>query len=170
MRRFLLAAVIAGLIGPIGAGAQQRPPAPVDTAARVRITLASSFRQSPFTTRAQRIQGTLRAIAPDTLYLELPNVTGTLAIPRAQVRGVERSLGVSRCASALKIGTLGAVIFGARTLIAHQDPESRRFDEPWQAVAVGAGVGFGVGAYIGSRLPRERWREVRLPENSVVGR
>jgi ElaB/YqjD/DUF883 family membrane-anchored ribosome-binding protein len=57
---------------------------------------------------------------------------------------------------------VGAVAFGARMRAAHEDPEARRYDEPWQAVAVGAGIGFVLGAYAVGRFPRERWVAARL--------
>lgn len=168
MRWFLLCTLLAGLIGESHLGAQivarPDPAAPIDAGVRIRVSVSSPYRQSPFASRAQRLRGTVRAIASDTLYLELPNTIGLLAIPRAQIRALEVSLGEpSRWGSTLESGSVGAVIFMLRMLAAHQDRETRRFDEAWQAMAAGAGIGFSMGAYFGWRRPYERWRPARLP-------
>jgi hypothetical protein len=167
--RVLFSVVVASLLGPADVGAQFTVPRDravdsVQPGARVRVSVASTFRQSVFSRRVERLRGTVRAVSPDTVYVELPNVAGAVAIPRASIRRVEISLGSSRRAGALQAGTIGAVILGLRMWVAHEDPRSRRFPEAWQAVAVGGAIGFGAGAWLGSRWPRERWRVARLPE------
>jgi hypothetical protein len=138
-------------------------PAPVDTGARVRVSVASDVRQTwPFASRVHRFQGVIRALTADTLYVELPNTVGGVAVPRASIRWLEVSLGRSRLARAIEVGIISAVIFGARLAAVHQDPETRRFDSAAQAFAVGAAMGFAAGAYFGSRLPSERWAPARL--------
>jgi hypothetical protein len=134
----------------------------VETGARIRVSVVSAYRQSPFDSRTERLRGTLRAFTAETLYLELPNVMGSLAIPRASIRELEMSLGTSRWRRALKAGSIGAVIFGLRMWVAHEDPKSHQFHEDWQAAAVGGALGFGAGAWYGSRWPAERWRIARL--------
>lgn len=164
------AAAVACLLGPLNGGAQFTTlrAAAVDTTvekgARIRVSVASAFRQSAFGSRVERLRGTVRAISPDTLYVELPNVVGAVAIPRASIRRVEISLGPSRRGRALQAGTICAVIFGLRMWVAHEDPRSRRFGEAWQAVAIGGAIGFSAGAWFGSRWPYERWRAARLPD------
>lgn len=163
-----LTVVLSALASATSAGAQFSAayvvPAPVDTGARVRVSVASDVRQTwPFAARVHRFQATVRAISADTLYVEVPNTVGRVAVPRASIRWLEVSLGrPSRLARAIEVGIIGAVIFGARTRAAHEDPATRRFDAAWKAVAVGAAMGFGAGAYFGARQPSERWAVARL--------
>lgn len=167
-RLLYLTVVLTGLVGATVAGAQFSAsyvvPAPVDTGARVRVSVASDVRQTwPFAARVHRFQATVRAITADTLYVEVPNTVGRVAIPRASLRWLEVSMGrPSRVARAIEVGIIGAVIFGARTRAAHEDPETRRFNAAWKAVAVGAAMGFGAGVYFGARQPSERWATARL--------
>jgi hypothetical protein len=139
-------------------------PTPVDTGARVRVSVASDVRQTwPLAARVHRFQATVRAISADTLYVDVPNTVGRVAVPRASIRWLEVSRGrTSRAARAIEVGVVGAVIFGARLRAVHEDPETRRFDRAWKAVAVGAAMGFAAGAYFGARLPSERWAPARL--------
>ncbi|MFN2566438.1 MAG: hypothetical protein ABR499_15690 [Gemmatimonadaceae bacterium] len=112
----VFSAAVACLLGPVTAGAQFTTPrdaavdTTVETGARIRVSVASPFRQSPFSSRVERLRGVVRVISSDTLYVDLPNVVGAVAIPRASIRRVEISLGPSRRASALQAGTIGAVI------------------------------------------------------------
>ena len=128
---------------------------------RVRVTVSSASRSSFFDSRVERFRGTLLSSSPDTLYLALSNVDGSIAIPRTAVRRVETSLGTSRWPTAIKAGIVGAVLFGGRMWVAHEDPRTRRFPDAWQAVAVGSTAGFAAGAWLGSRHPSERWRAAR---------
>jgi hypothetical protein len=163
-----LTVVLSALVGATSAGAQFSAayvvPAPVDSGARVRVSVASGVRQTwPFAARVHRFQATVRAISADTLYVEVPNTVGRVAVSRASIRWLEVSLGrPSRLARAIEVGVVGAVIFGARMRAAHEDPTTRRFDAAWKAVAVGAAMGFGAGAYFGARQPSERWAMARL--------
>lgn len=159
---------LTGLVGPTTAHAQFSAsyvvPTPVDTGARVRVSVASEFRQTwPLAARAHRFQGMLRAVSADTLYLELPNVVGRVAVPRTSIRLLEVSTGrPSRWMRAIEWGTLGAMIFGARVVAAHQDPETRQYSSAWTAFAVGASMGFAAGAYFGGRRPSEGWAMARI--------
>ena len=138
-------------------------PAPVDTGARVRVSVASGVRQTwPFASRVHRFQAVIRGVTADTLYVEMPNTVGRVAVPRASIRWLEVSLGRSRLARAIEVGIIGAVIFGARVAAAHQDPETRQYGSAAQAFAVGAAMGFAAGAYFGGRMPSERWAPARL--------
>ena len=165
MRRLLLAALIVVFVGPTEAGAQlgARTVHMVDIGSRVRIGITEVATLSPLAPVAQRVQGTVLAIAPDTLYLQVSNTPSTVAIPRIQIQGVETSLGVSRWQSALQIGSYGAII-GALLLAADFAEPERRFGSDWYAAAVGAGAGFSGGAVIGALLPYEHWRIAWLPE------
>jgi hypothetical protein len=166
--RIALSAAVVSLLAPAQLAAQlitQRFPSvepAIDRGARVRVSIESAYRQSPFDSRTERLRGTLRAFTAETLYLELPNVMGPLAIPRASIRELEMSLGTSRWPRALKAGSIGALLFGLRMWVAHEDPKSHQFHEDWQAAAVGGVLGFSAGAWYGSRWPAERWRIARL--------
>lgn len=169
MVKALFAVVAVALLGPVNARAQftalrTGDADTVRTGARIRVSVGSTFRQSVFGSRVERLHGTVRAFSPETLYVELPNVPGAVGIPRVSIRRVEISLGLSHRARALQWGTIGAVIFGSQMWAAHQDPERRRFREAWQALAVGGAIGFGAGAWLGSGRPAERWRVARLPD------
>jgi hypothetical protein len=136
----------------------------VDSGTRIGVSVASTFRQSPFGAPVDRLEGTVRTISHDTLYMNLPNVVGAVAIPRASIREVEISLGPSRREGALRGGAVGALFMGLSMWVQHQNPEKRVYREAWQAVAIGGAMGFGMGAWVGSRLPYERWRAIRLPD------
>jgi hypothetical protein len=162
MRQFLSAAALASILLPAAAAAQSRTDSTVDVGTPVRVTVASEFRQSLFGPRAERLRGTIRAISRDSLSIELPNVAGAVAIPRASIRQVEIRVGESRRAGMMKAGTIGAVIFGLRMWAAHEEVRSRTLPETWQAVAVGGAIGFGAGAWFATRVPHEHWRAAHL--------
>jgi hypothetical protein len=167
-RSLQLTLMLSGLLSATGADAQFNAayvvPAPVDTGARVRVSVASDVRQTwPLAARAHRFQATVQAISPDTLYVVLPNTVGRVAVPRPSIRWLEVSLGKpSRLARAIEVGIIGAVIGGARIRAAHEDPETKQYEATWKAVAVGAAMGFGAGVYFGARQPSERWAVARL--------
>jgi hypothetical protein len=144
------------------AGAQPTP-STVAVGMRVRVSIASEILQSPFASRDERLLGTIHAISPDTLYLQLPNVIGVAAIPRRSIRRVEIGVGPSHRGNAVRAGILGASFFGLRLWAVNEDSTTRRFGHSWQAAAVGSAVGFGLGAWLGSKYKTERWRAARLP-------
>jgi hypothetical protein len=170
MRRFLLGALAVILVNPTTVGAQlgRRAVHMVAVGTRVRVEVAEgvpqALRQPPFAAGAQRLQGTVHAISPETLYVALSNAVGTVAIPRATIRRVEMSLGrPSRRVSAMDVGTAGAVLFALFMPAFVVQPE-RRFGSSERAAAVGAGIGFGMGALFGALRPYERWRIAWIPE------
>lgn len=170
MRRFLISAMLASLVNPPSVGAQvgQRAVHMVDVGTRVRVEVVEGvpqgFPQSPSAAGAQRLQGTVHAIAPETLYVNLANAVGTVAIPRVAIRRVEMSLGrPSRSVSAMQVGTAGAFLFALFMPSFVVQPE-RRFGSSARATAAGAGIGFGVGTLIGALRPYERWRIAWIPE------
>jgi hypothetical protein len=174
MRRMLLATSLAALITPPDLGGQIDAPRwpMVEIGTRVRVGVADRIPGVPdrmpgwpFPTSVQRLQGTVRAIAPDTLYVDLSNTVGRLAIPRVMIQGVEMSLGrPSRARSALEVGTAGAVILALLVPSYVVDPDSRWFGSSRRATAVGAVVGFSAGALFGLIRPYERWRIAWIPE------
>jgi hypothetical protein len=170
MRRFLLGAMAVSLVNPTTVGAQlgRRAVPMVAVGTRVRVEVVESvpqvFPQSTSAAAAQRLQGTVRAIAPETLYVNLSNAVGTVAIPRVAIQRVGMSLGrPSRRVGAMEVGTAGAVLFALFMPAFVVQPE-RRFGSSERAAGVGAGIGFGVGALLGALRPYERWRIAWIPE------
>lgn len=165
-----LLGVLATLGVPAGGAAQvstllHATPPPIDSGARVRLTLGTPRQASALASSGERIRGTVRGVAQHTIHLEVPGIPQPVAIPRQRVQRVEASLGPpSRKASIIESGTIGAMLMALRMLWSHQDPETRVYDQAWQAGAVGAALGFAAGAYFGWRQPYERWREARLPD------
>jgi hypothetical protein len=148
----------AGVCAPLEAQQHTVP----DSGARIRVTIAGVFRQSPFGSRTERLEGIVRSISADTLSLALSPAIAPIAIPRSSVRAVEISLGPSARGHAFLGGAIGGTFFGLRMYVVNQEPETRRFASNWQAGVVGGALGFALGAWIGSRIPNERWRTVRL--------
>jgi len=170
MRRLLLSAMLASLVNPPTVDAQsgRRAVPMIAVGTRVRVDVVEGvpqvFPQSPFAAVAQRLQGTVRAIAAETLYVDLSNAFGTVAIPRLAIQDVAMSLGrPSRSVSALHVGTISAVL-SALVLPAFVVQPERRFGSSDRAAAVGGGVGFVVGTLIGALRPYERWRIAWIPE------
>jgi hypothetical protein len=119
----------------------------------------------PFPTAMQRLYGTVRAIAPETLYVSLSSTVGQVAIPRLMIHEVAMSLGrPSRARSALEAGTVGAALFALLVPAYVVDPDSRWFGSSGRATAAGAVLGFGAGLLLGTIFPYERWRIAWIPE------
>ena len=138
-------------------------PTEVAAGRRVRIIVPDSVRQEPLRPRQQVLLGTVSAIGGDTLYLSVPNTTGTLAVPRSSVRQLSVSRGVpSRLASAFRHGVELAAAGALSFFAAYQFDDEASFRSGGEAAAIGAGVGFGIGAVLGAVSPSERWRRVRL--------
>jgi hypothetical protein len=135
----------------------------IEVGDRVRIGIRQDTSRSTFVA-GQQIRGTVHAIAPETLYLELPGPIGTVPIPRAAIRGVYVSTGTpSRAASALDFGSAGALLGGLflPSFIPHAQ---QRFGSSGRAVAASVGIGFGVSVLIGALFPYEHWRLAWIPE------
>lgn len=173
-RRMLLTALLAALISPPDLGGQvdtaRWPMVEIGTRIRVGVEdripgIPDRMPNRPFPTSVQRLQGTVRAIAPDTLYIDLANTVGRLAIPRVMIQGVEMSLGrPSRSRSALEAGTVGAAILALLVPAYVVDPGSRWFGSSGRATAAGAVIGFSAGVLFGLIRPYERWRIAWIPE------
>jgi hypothetical protein len=111
------------------------------------------------------LEGTVVAIAPETLYVDLANAVGRLAIPRVMIQGVEMSLGrPSRARSALDAASGGALVFALLFSAYVVDPDSRWFRSSGRAAGAGAVIGLGTGLVLGFILPYERWRIAWIPE------
>jgi hypothetical protein len=107
----------------------------------------------------QRVEGVVRRIAPDTLYLEVIEGSPVTAIPRARIQGVEVSLGPpSRIKSATDLGSSIAIVAGVVMALDTTDRGGLK------GAAVGAGVGFAAGALFGLVRPYERWQIAWIPE------
>jgi hypothetical protein len=137
-------------------------PAEVQSGARVRVWLPEPARQEQGPERRQLLRGTVQSVDRSILNLTVPGTMGSLAIPRAAVRRLDVSGGVSRPAS--MIGrAIGGAIGAAVTFGLMNDPHRSNFPHyrtDWQAAGVGAAWGGGVGAVIGLLFPYERWHRV----------
>jgi hypothetical protein len=83
-------------------------------------------------------------------------------IPRASVRRLDVSQGVSRPISMVE-RAVGGAIGGAITYALMNDPRRRggpHYRTDWRAAGVGAAWGGGIGAAIGLAFPHEHWRRV----------
>jgi hypothetical protein len=161
--RILLAAASLALAAARPLAAQF--PTDVAVGTRVRVVLPDSVRQSSGPWRQQWLRGRIAALAGDTLYLRLQGTVAPVAIRRAAIRRIDRSLGVpNRFESALR-GAVGWAFAGAAVGFATgwPDVDDRDARSDGDAALLGAAWGAGVGFVIGAILPSERWRRVRLP-------
>lgn len=129
---------------------------------RVRVWIPETFRQEQAPERRQLLRGTVESVDGATLRLRVPGATGSFAIPRASVRRLDVSRGVSRGASMFERAAGGA-IGGAISYALLNDPRRRggpHYRTDWRAAGVGAAWGAGIGGVIGLSFPYERWRRV----------
>jgi hypothetical protein len=144
--------------------AAQRDFATVTSGTRVRVAIPDTSRQAWFVPRELWLRGTVSSVSGDTMRIRIPSTGGVLAIARADMRRLDRSLGVpSRGVSAAQ-GFVGGAIFGVVTglllnWIGVGDFEDRSLGE--SALVVGA-LGAGTGVVLGALQPVEKWRRVRL--------
>jgi hypothetical protein len=180
MRVMLFATLLASLIGPPDLGGQidlgrqiderRWPMVGIGTRVKVGVVdrvpgVPDRMPNSPFATSVQRLQGTVRAIAAETLYVDLSNTTGRVAIPRVMIEGVEMSLGrTSRARSAFEAATAAGLLFALFLPSFVVDPDSRWFSSDGRAASAGAVIGLGVGTVFGFLWPYERWRIAWIPE------
>lgn len=159
MHRTLLITLFTIACGTAPAAAQWRFVSPEDTAAVLLVDVSAEDAPEPGTRPAERLRGTVRRIAPDTLYLRTAG-DSVVAVPRIRILDVEQSLGVSRLESARAAGATLAVIAGL-VLLAVDDS---RADVGWvRAGTIIAGAGL-AGAAWGALRPWERTEPVWLPE------
>ena len=136
-------------------------PAEVRSGARVRVWIPETDRQQEGPYRRQLLCGTVESV-DGTLRLRVPGTAGSLAIPRASVRRLDVSHGVSRAASVVE-RAVGRAIGGAISFALLNDPRRRggpHYRTDWRAAGVGAAWGGGIGALIGLAFPHERWHRV----------
>ena len=133
---------------------------------RVRVTLAESQRQeeAPFR-RGLKLRGEIATLGSDSIWLRLGTGVADVAIARASIMRLDRSLGVpSRWENALRWGIMFAFAGAIYTGLGY-DRQLRDFGviNRSEAVALGAGFGFAYGALWGAVVPTERWRRVPAP-------
>lgn len=144
-----------------GFAAAQFPDA-VERGARVRVWIPETVRQEEGPDRRQLLRGTVESVAGGTLRLSVPGTVGSLAIPRASVRRLDVSRGVSRVESMLE-RAVGGAVGGAILFALLNDPNRSggpNYRTDWRAAGVGAAWGAGIGGVIGFVFPHERWRRV----------
>jgi hypothetical protein len=137
-------------------------PADVHRGTRVRVWIPEAARQEEGPNRRQLLRGTVESVDEATLRLRIPSSAGTLAIPRASVRRLDVTRGVSRGASMVE-RAVGGAIGGAITVASLNDPQRSNWPHyrtDWRAAGVGAAWGAGIGAVAGLIWPYERWRRV----------
>lgn len=136
---------------------------------RVRLAIADTVRQVPIGRRAQLIYGTVTATTDDTLYLTVPNTSGSLAVPRTSLKALAISKGLpSRSRSIAVSGAQFALAGAAEFLALHAiQRDDRAFGSNGRAALVGGGVGLALGVFFGARGPVERWRDIPLPARRV---
>jgi hypothetical protein len=139
-------------------------PPELQVGARVRVWLPEPYRQAEGPVRRQLLRGTIAGVSADTLRLSFRGAMGAIAIPRASVRRLEVSGGVSRPTSAVE-RAVGGAIGGAVSWALLNDPRRRggpHYRTDWGAAGVGASWGASIAALTGFVFPHERWRRVRL--------
>ena len=137
-------------------------PADVQPGTRVRVWIPEPTRQEHEPDRRQLLRGTVESVDRSGLRLDVPGTAGSLVIPRASVRRLDVSRGVSPGESMIERAAGGA-IGGAILFGLLNDP--RRSGGPhyrtdWRAAGVGAAWGAGIGGVVGLIWPYERWRRV----------
>lgn len=158
MRNLIILGLV--LIAPRLAGAQF--PSEVQAGTRVRVWVPEPARQDQTPDHRQLLRGTVQSVDATTLRLSVPGTAGSLTIPRASVRRLDVSQGVSRGASMFERAA-GAALGGAITFALMNDPHRAggpHYRTDWRAAGVGAAWGAGIGGVIGLTFPYERWRRV----------
>ncbi len=143
---------------------QAQFPERVQAGVRVRVWLPEAQNQEQGPWRRQQLRATVAGVSADTLRLSVPGTQGTLAVPRAAVRRLDVTKGVSRGASAVE-RAIGFAIGGAITAALENDPGGTKwpnYNRTWRAAEEGAKWGAAIGAVVGFVFPTERWRRVRL--------
>ena len=154
--------VVIGLMLAVPHIAAAQFPSEVQSGARVRVWLPEPALQEQGPMRRQLLRGTVQSVDRTMLNLSVPGTAGTLAIPRAAVRRLDVSRGVSRPVSMVE-RAVGGAIASAITLALMNDPHrshAPHYRTDWQAAGVGAAWGGGVGAVIGLIWPYEHWKRV----------
>ncbi len=116
----------------------------------VRVTWMDSM-------QTQRAIGTVLRISRDTLVLSTWRAPQVITLGRGSITKLETPVSESRGRSAALYGVLGATSWGGLTYVGDRGvPEPKRV---LQSLAWGAS-GAVVGALLGRKFPRTRWRSV----------
>ena len=137
-------------------------PAEVQPGTRVRVWIPETVRQEQEPIHRQLLRGTVESVDRGMLRLEVPGTAGSLAIPRAAVRRLDVSRGVSPGESMIERAAGGAIggsiLFGLLNDPRRSGGPHYRTD--WRAAGVGAAWGAAIGAVVGLAWPYERWHRV----------
>lgn len=124
---------------------------------RIQLTLRDSLRQRPLMPARQMVVGQFVRATEDSVWIR-PYGASRIALARQNIRYARVSRGTSRLRSALVLGASWGFSFAAAVAI---DQLDENHDHKGRDALVGAGVGFGAGALIGTALPFEHWRRIR---------
>ena len=113
--------IVAGLLLGVPSLADAQFPSEVQAGTRVRVWIPETVRQENGPERRQLLRGTVGSVDGGTLRLTVPGTIGSLAIPRASVRRLDVSRGVSRGASVFERAA-GTAIGGAISFALLNDP------------------------------------------------
>ena len=162
-RTSLTLVVITSLAGAVGARAQKSDTLQVGV--RYRITLPKfADRPDPQFPASRWLMGELVERRGDSLVVRPHPTTGAVAIPLSSIHRLERSMGVSRVASAVE-GAFGGALIGAILGNVFYDLGVRGtgFDTRWQATGTMAAHAAAGGLAAGVVFPSERWKRVASP-------
>jgi hypothetical protein len=160
MKRWIMVALVAL---PSLATAQ-RDFVTIGSGTRVRVAIPDSARQGWGVPRELWLRGTVTGVSGDTMRIRIPSTGGVLAIARADMRRLDRSLGVpSRGASAAQ-GLIGGAAFGALGGLLLSWTGIGEFDDrsAGESSLIVGGIGAATGLMFGALQPVERWRRIRL--------
>jgi hypothetical protein len=137
-------------------------PDDVQPGTRVRVWIPEPARQDQSPDHRQLLRGTVESVDGGILRLVVPGTAGELSIPRASVRRLDVSRGVSAGASMIQRAAGGA-IGGAILFGLLNDPNRSggpHYHTDWRAAGVGAAWGAAIGGTFGLIFPFEQWRRV----------
>lgn len=146
--------------------AAQRRPA-LTSGARVQVRLPEV--QYQFVgQRGQMVRGRVASLTSDTLYLAVTDSLGPLPIPRRMIERIEVSRGVpSRLASAARRGLISAAGFALLSVLLNEVEDESDKTSTGTAALIGGGFGLVFGGVFGALYPTERWKHVRLEDDST---
>lgn len=146
--------------------AAQRRPA-LSSGARVQVRLPEV--QYQFVgQRGQMVRGRVASLTSDTLYLAVTDSLGPLPIPRRMIERIEVSRGVpSRLASAARRGLISAAGFALFSVLLNEVEDESDKTSTGTAALIGGGFGLVFGGVFGALYPTERWKHVRLEDDST---
>lgn len=130
---------------------------------RIRLTVAEPQPQqeSPGSRRLV-LRGEVTRLVPDSIYLRPSPVTSELSIPVVAVKSLQRSRGVSRSATALRLAFVLAATTALYSAGVHDDDRPLMGADDWRDAALaGAAIGAGTGLILGVVFPTEGWRRLK---------